>query len=115
MEMRILPGKQRQERARKEKDTNTNGEGAKGWSASFVRGDAVVDNLADRLGLRKGDLLGVKDKLSSGDAAVRLALGETKIIEENREYFREHGSIWRRLYLSKATRKLRNVARLPFW
>lgn len=86
-----LSWKQRQELARKEQDTKASGDGAKGWSASFVRGDAVVDNLADRLGLRKGDLLGVKDKLSSGDAAVRLALGETKIIEENREYFQEHG------------------------
>lgn len=62
-----------------------------GWSASFVRGDAVVDNLADRLGLRKGDILNVKDGLSSGDAAVRLALGETQIIEENRKYFQDHG------------------------
>jgi multiple RNA-binding domain-containing protein 1 len=62
-----------------------------GWSASFVRGDAVVDNLAARLGLRKGDLLSVKDQLSAGDAAVRLALGETAIIEENRVYFKQHG------------------------
>eukprot|EP00934_Nitzschia_sp_Nitz4_P005479 Nitzschia sp. Nitz4//scaffold228_size32365//24691//27129//NITZ4_007909-RA/size32365-processed-gene-0.33-mRNA-1//1//CDS//3329542828//5469//frame0 len=87
-----LTWKQRQELKRKERDTSTKtGESAKGWSASFVRGDAVVDSLADRLGLGKGDLLGVKDKLSSGDAAVRLALGETQIIEENREYFRQHG------------------------
>jgi len=83
--------KQSREQARKEQDTKNGGDGAKGWSASFVRGDAVVDNLADRLGLRKADFLGVKDKLSSGDAAVRLALGETQIIEENREYFRQNG------------------------
>jgi multiple RNA-binding domain-containing protein 1 len=62
-----------------------------GWSASFVRGDAVVDNLATRLGLKKGDVLGVKDGLSAGDAAVRMALGETAIIEENRKYFAAHG------------------------
>lgn len=87
-----LTWKQKQELARKEKDTKgATGEASEGWSASFVRGDAVVDNLAERLGLRKGDILGVKDKLSSGDAAVRLALGETQIIEENREYFRQHG------------------------
>jgi len=87
-----LTWKQKQELARKEKDTKgATGEASQGWSASFVRGDAVVDNLAERLGLRKGDILGVKDKLSSGDAAVRLALGETQIIEENREYFRQHG------------------------
>ena len=64
---------------------------AAGWSSSFVRGDAVVDNLSERLGLAKGDILNVKDDLSSGGAAVRLALGETQIIEENREYFQEHG------------------------
>jgi multiple RNA-binding domain-containing protein 1 len=85
-----LTWKQRQELARKEQETKS-GEASQGWSASFIRGDAVVDNLADRLGLRKGDLLGVKDGLSSGDAAVRLALGETQIIEENREYFKKHG------------------------
>ena len=62
-----------------------------GWSASFVRGDAVVDNLARRLGLRKGDILSVKDGMSGGDAAVRLALAETAIIEENRAYFAGHG------------------------
>ena len=85
-----LSWKQKQELARKEQETRS-GEASKGWSASFVRGDTVVDNLADRLGLRKGDVLGVKDGLSSGDAAVRLALGETQIIEENRDYFKKHG------------------------
>jgi multiple RNA-binding domain-containing protein 1 len=62
-----------------------------GWNASFVRGDAVVDNLASRLGLEKGAILNVKDGLSSGDAAVRLALGETQVIEENKQYFENHG------------------------
>lgn len=85
-----LSWKQKQELARKDKETKSGGD-TKSWSTTFVRADAVIDNLAERLGLRKGDLLGVKDKLSSGDAAVRLALGETKIIEENREYFRSHG------------------------
>jgi len=63
-----------------------------GWNTNFVRGDAVVDGLAHRLGLRKGDILNVTaDGLSSGDAAVRLALGETHVINENIEYFASHG------------------------
>lgn len=62
-----------------------------GWSSGFIRGDAVVDNLASRLGLDKGAILNVKDDLSSGNAAVRLALGETHIIEENRIFFKNHG------------------------
>jgi len=61
-----------------------------GWSASFVRGDAVVEGLANRLGIQKSDILNVTDG-SSGDAAVRLALGETHIIQENMEYFASHG------------------------
>ena len=62
-----------------------------GVSTSFIRGDAVVDNLSDRLNLGKGDILNVKDNLSSGDAAVRLALGETHILEENRKFLLKHG------------------------
>ncbi|CAB9515765.1 Multiple RNA-binding domain-containing protein 1 [Seminavis robusta] len=82
-----LSYKERQELARKQ-DAAKN---TKGWSASFVRGDAVVDSLADRLGIKKGDVLNVKEGLNSGDAAVRLALAETQIIEENRDYFQNHG------------------------
>ncbi|GKY96477.1 hypothetical protein MPSEU_000607200 [Mayamaea pseudoterrestris] len=62
-----------------------------GWSASYLRGDAVIDTLAERLGLRKSLVLNVKDGMSGGDAAVRMALGETALIEENRKYFAEHG------------------------
>jgi len=79
--------KQKMEVARQKEAINT----TTGLSTNFVRGDAVVDNLADRFGLDKGSVFNVKDGLSSGNAAVRLALGETQILEENREYFRKHG------------------------
>ena len=79
--------KERQELGRRGKSM----EEQHGWSASHLRSDAVVDNLAARLGIQKGDILPVKDGMSGGDAAVRLALAETAIIEENREYFAEHG------------------------
>lgn len=70
----------------KEAESNT-----KSWQSSILRGDAVVDNLSDRLNVSKGDVLDVKDGISSGNAAVRLALGETHIIAENREFFLKHG------------------------
>lgn len=70
----------------KEAESNT-----KSWQSSILRGDAVVDNLSDRLNMSKGDVLDVKDGISSGNAAVRLALGETHIIAENREFFMKHG------------------------
>lgn len=62
-----------------------------GWSSNFVRGDAVVDTLADRFQLDKGALFNIKDGLSAGNAAVRLALGETQVLEENRDFFQQFG------------------------
>jgi len=55
--------KQTQELLRQKQALQTN----QGWSASFVRGDAVVDNLAERLGIRKGDIFNLKDGLNSFD------------------------------------------------
>ncbi|KAL7541608.1 hypothetical protein ACHAXR_013349 [Thalassiosira sp. AJA248-18] len=82
-----LTYKERQALARQKEAEKSN----KGWSASFLRGDAVVDNISDRLGVSKGDVLNVKDGISSGNAAVRLALGETHIISENIAFFENHG------------------------
>jgi len=79
--------KSEQEKARQSNAINN----PLGWSTSFIRGDTVVDNLAERLGVQKGDILAVKDGMSAGDAAVRLALGETTILEENRKFFESHG------------------------
>lgn len=76
---------------RKELERQKDAGNMKGWNASFIRGDAVVDNLASRLGIEKGSILNVKDDLTAGNAAVRLALGETQVIEENRAYFQKHG------------------------
>lgn len=84
---RDLTYKDRQDLARQKEAEKS----SKGWSASFLRGDAVVDNLSDRLGISKGDILNVKDGISSGNAAVRLALGETHIIAENIAFFEDHG------------------------
>jgi multiple RNA-binding domain-containing protein 1 len=79
--------KKKKELERQKGATETN----PSWSTNFVRSDAVVDNLADRFQLDKGDVFNVKDTLSSGNAAVRLALGETKVLEENRDFFEKHG------------------------
>ena len=100
----ILPAKPTKERALDENDPNLSykekqaiirqkeaEKTTKGWSATFLRGDAVVDNISDRLGVTKGDVLNVKDGISSGNAAVRLALGETHIISENVAFFESHG------------------------
>lgn len=82
-----LTYKERQALARQKEAENA----TQSWSASFLRGDTVVDNISDRLGVSKGDVLNVKDGISSGNAAVRLALGETHIIAENIAFFEMHG------------------------
>jgi multiple RNA-binding domain-containing protein 1 len=62
-----------------------------GLAANHVRSDAVLDAVANALGVGQGDVLSVKGGLSAGDAAVRLALGETAVIQENRNYLSSHG------------------------
>jgi multiple RNA-binding domain-containing protein 1 len=67
------------------------GTGSSGGLSSYIRSDAVVDSLASRMGYSKGDILSLRDGLSSGDAAVRLALGETALIEENQRFLERLG------------------------
>jgi len=59
---------------------------SKGWNASHIRTDAVVDSMAERLGVNKADVLG-DDK----NMAVRLALGQTALVAENQSYFEHEG------------------------
>lgn len=72
-----------------------------GWNASHVRSDAVVDSMAARLGVAKGDFLADTD----GNMAVRLALGETHLIAENREYFLNEGVDLNTLEATNSTAK----------
>lgn len=43
-----------------------------------------------RYGVSRGDILDT-DGAAGGELAVRLAIGETQIIQENKEYFLSHG------------------------
>ena len=58
-----------------------------GHNASHVRADTVMHSLADSLDVNKSEILDIE----SGNAAVRLALGEAKIIEENKKWAVDHG------------------------
>ncbi|CAH9145739.1 unnamed protein product [Cuscuta epithymum] len=51
------------------------------WNALFMRPDTVMESIARRLGVSKSDLL---DKEAS-DLAVRIALGETKVIADTKQ------------------------------
>lgn len=58
-----------------------------GWNASYIRGDATVGSLAERMGVKRGEIM---DK-EQGNMAVRLAIGETMLIKENKDFFAREG------------------------
>lgn len=87
-----LTFKKKRELERRSDAINTNDQPTNNSNnASLVRSDAVMDNLSHSLNLSKGEIFNVKENLSSGKAAVRLALGETQVIDENDTYFKNHG------------------------
>ena len=56
---------------------------------SFIQSDAVLSSVADRMNLSKSDILDPE----SPNAAVKLALAETHIIQETKTYLESHGVI----------------------
>ncbi|KAJ2546757.1 Multiple RNA-binding domain-containing protein 1 [Coemansia sp. RSA 1933] len=58
------------------------------WNSLYMSADAVADSISERLKIDKADLLSAD---SSGNPAVRLALAETHIINDTKQYFEGHG------------------------
>uniref|UniRef100_A0A1I7YW15 RNA-binding protein 19 n=1 Tax=Steinernema glaseri TaxID=37863 RepID=A0A1I7YW15_9BILA len=61
---------------------------AHSWNALFLGANAVADTLANKLDVSKADLLTGDDEASAG---VRLALAETRLVRETRQFLLEHG------------------------
>ena len=59
------------------------------WSVLYMNSDAVASSIADRLGVSKSEILTPREE--GGNPAVRLALAETRVIQETREFFEKHG------------------------
>ncbi|KAI8973452.1 hypothetical protein BDF20DRAFT_977834 [Mycotypha africana] len=57
------------------------------WNSLYMSADAVAESIADRLGVSKSEVLNAE----SDNMAVRLALAETQIINETKEFFEKHG------------------------
>lgn len=75
---------------KKEKETKMKKEEATNraaWNTLFMRADTVADAVADMYDMPKSALLDP----SASDMAVRLALGEVKIINMTKEHLEEHG------------------------
>ncbi|KAH9976686.1 RNA-binding domain-containing protein [Lactifluus volemus] len=59
------------------------------WSMLYMNSDAVLSSVADRMNIPKSDILDPE----SSDAAVKLALAETHIIQETKTYLESHGVV----------------------
>ncbi|KAI8097768.1 uncharacterized protein BX664DRAFT_293484 [Halteromyces radiatus] len=59
------------------------------WNSLYMSSDAIAESIADRLGVAKSDILNAE----ADNVAVRLALAETQIISETKEFFETHGIV----------------------
>lgn len=54
-----------------------------------MRSDTVIESLADKYGVSRSEILDTGE--GGGELAVRLAMGETHVLQENRDFFLSHG------------------------
>ncbi|KAI8891456.1 RNA-binding domain-containing protein [Backusella circina FSU 941] len=59
------------------------------WNSLYMSADAIAESISDRLGVSKSDVLNA----NADNMAVRLALAETQIVNETKEFFEKHGIV----------------------
>lgn len=72
----------------KEKKLKLQSGSSHNWNTLFLGANAVVDAMAERYSTEKSAIL---DPESGHPAAVRMALGETQLVSETREFLLSHG------------------------
>ena len=75
-------------KAKKAETQKKQAQSSHNWNTLFLGSSAVAEVMSDKYNVSKQDVL-----LSSGDtsAAVRLALGETQIVEHTRKFLQSEG------------------------
>ena len=73
---------------KKEKQLKSQASSSHTWNALFLGQNAVADSMADRYGTQKGHILNAE---GSQSVAVRMALGETQIVSEMKEFLEDQG------------------------
>ena len=75
-------------KAKKAETQKKQAQSSHNWNTLFLGSSAVAEVMSDKYNVSKQDVL-----LSSGDtsAAVRLALGETQIVEDTRKFLQSEG------------------------
>ena len=72
----------------KAKQQKKGSEGGHSWNSLFLGSNAIVDAMADQYGTTKSTIL---DADSTQSLAVRMALGETQLVAEAREFLEKNG------------------------
>ena len=77
---------------KKEKDVKEKSEAGRGhnWNSLFLGTNAVSDVMAEKYKTDKSIILDTGE-VGGASAAVRMALGETEVVRETREFLQEHG------------------------
>ncbi|KAL5016171.1 hypothetical protein ScPMuIL_005760 [Solemya velum] len=96
--LHILPGKTKEEKPeinegssfknKRQADQKKMAGSSHNWNTLFLGANAVADVIAEKYGTTKSQLLNAESSESLG---VRLALGETQIVAETREFLVENG------------------------
>ena len=73
---------------KKQKNTKKEASSDHNWNTLFLGANAVADAMAKRYQMEKSNVL---DAETSQSLAVRMALGETQLVTETREFLEEHG------------------------
>lgn len=75
-------------KAKKEQELKSQSSSSHNWNSLFIRSDAVLDAVAARLGVPKSSIMNTHE---SDSLATRLAIAETHIIQETKEYLESEG------------------------
>ena len=59
------------------------------WNSLFIGSNTVADSLSNQYGMRKQEILSAEGKDAS--LPVRIALGETRLVNETRQFLLDHG------------------------
>lgn len=74
-------------KSKRAKNQQSNSSNDFNWNSLFMNSDTVAESMAKKLGVRKHEILNPE----SDNMAVRLALAETNIINDTKEYLTEQG------------------------
>ena len=75
-------------KAKKEQELKAQSSSSHNWNSLFIRSDAVLDAVSARLGVPKSSIMNTHE---SDSLATRLAIAETHIIQETKEYLESEG------------------------